>query len=189
MPPKIKITIHSPQLNDIHEKSLYTLSQLSTQPSSLLYLLLSNAFQDSTSPLPSKIPMIFNFKAAIQHVTNPLYKGKTSPITIFIQNILQYFMHFLHCKIEFIWVPSHSGIPGNKLVDQLTRAVTLLDSTFHFRLTQTSHPIFKNPTHKSGLTLQKEYKNINNNSHYFHLEPELTPKPWFVDFTHFLATP
>ena len=28
-------------------------------------------------------------------------------------------------------------------------------------------------------------KNINHNSHYFRLEPELPPKPWFVDFNNF----
>jgi len=30
-----------------------------------------------------------------------------------LRNILQYLLHFHNCKINFIWVPGHSGIQGN----------------------------------------------------------------------------
>jgi len=99
------VAFHSPQLNKIQRK--ITLHPLATVYSAELIaiLLAVKRVQKLHSPLFSNILIISDSKAAIQNATNPLHKRKTSPIIIFIRKILEYLMHFHHCKIEFIWVP------------------------------------------------------------------------------------
>jgi len=146
------------------KKSLYTLSQLSTQPSSC-----HTSGSQTRSKIPPNIFVVSNpSEAAIQHVKN-------SPIIIFILSILQYLMHFYHWKIEFIWVPGHSGMPGKELVDQLARAVT--PSPSHFPLV--SHSDIETHLKKSRPQIWSNHyqNNINHNSHYFRLEPEAAPPP------------
>jgi len=63
-------------------------------------------------------------RLTIRHksISRPLFKPKIPPLIFYIRNILQYLGHFHNCRVNFIWVPDHSEIPGNELVDHLAKS-------------------------------------------------------------------
>jgi len=66
------------------------------------------------SHLNYNISIISDSRAAIQNICKPFFKRNTTPIIIFIRNLLQYLMDFQNCKNNFIWVSGHAGIPRDK---------------------------------------------------------------------------
>jgi len=75
---------------------------------------------------------------AIQNITRPLFKQKVYSIVIFIHNLLQFLMHFHYCKICFIWLAGHTGIPGKERTYFLVRTIPISAQHCHYF----SHPPF-----------------------------------------------
>ncbi|CAK1581898.1 unnamed protein product [Parnassius mnemosyne] len=86
--------------------------------------------------------------------------------------------------IEFLWVPSHSGIVGNEIVDQATRQDHHEDQTQDCKVPFTDYyQHFKILSKK----LWKDYWNIttvNKGKWYAELQPDLPTIPWYNRFKY-----
>ena len=106
-------------------------------------------FQKLTPPPFSReLLIISDSQTAIQNITQPLYKRIIFPITIFIRNILQYFMHYQNSQPNFLWMPTYAGIPGNETADRLARTT---NNTMQFFPFQTHNDILSQLRHNTIL--------------------------------------
>lgn len=88
----------------------------------------------------------------------------------------------LRKTVEFVWVPSHSGIGGNEIVDQATRLDHDEDLSESFKVPFTDYyHSFK----MSAKKMWKDYWNITTETkgkYYAELQQTLPTKPWYNSF-------
>lgn len=131
------------------------------------------------SPLfsPSPILVISDSLSAISAITNPVFKKKFCPITLHIRNSLQYLLNFLGSPVNFLWVPSHSGITGNEFADHLAGSVSESTPT---KATISLHDVISENKKLLFNQWNSSYKSMSNpNSFFFQLQPEIPPLPWY----------
>lgn len=138
---------------------LEALSIISTLPSSS-YLIVS----DSLSSLLS--------------LSSDFFNSRPSPISIRIRQLL-YELTLSDFLVEFLWVPSHSGIKGNEIVDSIAKSTSSFCCPSPTLIPWTDFcPLLK--SHISNLWLN-QWNNLAPNyaSWYKNISPSIPSQPWF----------
>ncbi|KAI5747442.1 hypothetical protein M8J77_014609 [Diaphorina citri] len=94
----------------------------------------------STAPLQVPIPNFVLFSdslSALQSLQNII---SSSPIALEIINLLHEHRRMFH--LEFVWVPSHVGIPGNEEADRLAREALTMNSPPVKKVQIQDHKVF-----------------------------------------------
>lgn len=166
-------------IEHLHTHKTFSLPPITSIFSAELFAILFSLrfIINSSLALPSPILVVSDSLSAIVAITSPLFKNKYCPIIMHIRNLLQYLMNFKGSPVSFLWVPSHSGIPGNEFVDHLSGSVS--EST-HPKTVLSLHDAYFET--KSQLLQQWNfsYKQLSNPlSFYFRLQPDVPPFPWY----------
>jgi len=131
----------------------------------------------------SDILIITDSLPAVTDISRSLYKRKVIPIIILIRNILQYLLHYKNCKTTLIWVPAHTGIPGNEIAHQISRSTTIHTHTFHY--ISPSDILAKLQKYNLEHWSTHYKTKLNQHSHYRRIQPDIPSKTWYSKFPNF----
>ncbi|KPJ09191.1 RNA-directed DNA polymerase from mobile element jockey [Papilio machaon] len=112
---------------------------------------------------------------------NPFRSKSRFPIILKIREAL------LSCNqkgltIILVWIPSHSGIPGNETVDSCAKLAVISGSLDHFQNSaQDLCGLAKTYLNRSWNTLWNESKSIKG-KYYASIQPDIPTRPWFFKY-------
>lgn len=114
---------------------------------------------------------------------NPFRSRKRFFIILKIREVL-FFCHQKGLQITLVWIPSHSGIPGNESADSCAKSAIQLGSHDHFK--NSCHDL----CNAANTRLVKSWTSywissrLIKGKYYASLQPEIPKRPWFFRFRH-----
>jgi hypothetical protein len=110
--------------------------------------------------------------------SNPLSKGSCFPLILQIREQLHH-CHINNLQVYLAWIPSHTGIRNNEIVDSFAKDAIVMGSQDFSKVFSRDLLILANKDLRKDWSIRWEKSKETKGKYYAAIQPDIPNRPWF----------